>query len=59
MGAAAFQCYQSGADMALAYKTAGQEAEAEYGYDPYSGTIATTHGVRQVVFSPTTLKSAA
>lgn len=59
MGAAAFQCYQSGADMALAYKTAGQEAEAEYGYGPYSGTIATTHGVRQVVFSPTTLKSGA
>ena len=59
MGAEPFQCYQAGADMVPAYRAAGQEAEAEYGYDPYSGTIATTRGVRQVVSTPMTLKGAA
>jgi hypothetical protein len=48
MGANCFQTTSYGRSITDAYRSATQEAEHEYGQDPYNGTISTTHGVRDV-----------
>ncbi len=48
MGACQFQTTATGRNAKEAYRAAVEDARAEYGNDPYSGTIATTHGFREV-----------
>ena len=45
MGASFFRTSQRGKSLSDAYKRAVEDAEQEYGHDPYNGTISTTHGV--------------
>ena len=45
MGAHDFTTAERGKNAQTAYRAACEEATAEYGRDPYSGTIATTNGV--------------
>lgn len=45
MGAHEFQTDEVGTDLSDAYARACEQAEYEYGHDPYNGTIATTSGV--------------
>lgn len=44
MGATDFSIVSWGVDALSAYESARQAATAEYGTDPYNGTISTTHG---------------
>ena len=48
MGASFFRTSGYGKSLNDAYNSAKQESEDEYGYDPYNGTISTTHGVRDM-----------
>ena len=44
MGASFFRTSYRGKSLSDAYKSAVEDAENEYGHDPYNGTIATTTG---------------
>lgn len=59
MGATDFATYSTRATVAEAYRAAVDEAVREYGQDSYNGTISTTSGAHQVVFSPMTKEGAA
>lgn len=54
MGAHSFTQYQAGADMHAAYEAAVRDAQLEDGHSPYSGTIATSHGVVSLTYTPMT-----
>lgn len=45
MGASFFKTKSRGKSLSDAYSNATEDAEQEYGHDPYNGTISTTSGV--------------
>ena len=60
MGSTSFyQTYTGPLSVEYAYRELVAEARAEYGYDPYNGTISTTGGVRLVGGAPVTIEEAA
>jgi hypothetical protein len=59
MGGAGFETYHKGASMDAAYNEACIKALNEYGNNGYNGTISTTDGCQQVVYTPMTAKGAA
>lgn len=59
MGSTNFEdVYYGDSDMTDAYRDLCEDATREYGSDPYSGTIATTRGVRLLVNTPMSLTAA-
>jgi hypothetical protein len=52
MGAHDFSEFAPGPTVEKAYRTAVEEARAEYGSDPYNGTISTTSGVNLLQREP-------
>lgn len=58
MGATEFRDFQPGRSLGSAYSAAVAAATAEWGSDPYNGSISTTDGYRQVVDGPMTRNGA-
>lgn len=58
MGSSSFADYYEGTDLQKLYNDAVEAARYEHGSDPYSGTIATTSGVRLVQAQPVPLQVA-
>ena len=58
MGATEFVTSMTGKSLSTAYRAAVKEAVSEYGHDGYNGTISTTSGASQAVYTPMTLEGA-